>query len=405
MFRKFARFSSTKSFSVESVVLFSTPNNLAQVIQDSIALHRESDLQVVVAGIDTVLHSRNGVSELWLDHKVKIHSSVLLEEANTRNWRNISGSIGLNLRHEMNMKMSVANTIFSTGSSVTLFYLDSNGGPSGSGPAHSGEHLSSLVVDLPRGVVPSHAKATVLDNWVPLFPRSFKITSCIGNLLKTVEKAPAAQYLEESEKLMALKSKETQVFVRICNTGERFKVVAGGGGWGAKAGILALSPEAAPKVGDEIEFYMVPENNHSEQKQQEQHHRHRHHHHMIFTSSYEEKSYSPASTSEQVLENKKYPMAFKQYNEHCNSHTDLLGTALLVEESGTSIACLFTSDFTQTPHQIVKHTENALRDLFNQVGHCKVNIPKINSGIFNVPWELTEAVLINSELEFNVYIW
>ncbi|KAI5956556.1 hypothetical protein KGF54_001031 [Candida jiufengensis] len=263
-------------FIPKSVLVFSTPTNLPQIIQDSIDLFQNEQLQVIVAGIDTMIpySHRNGVSELWLDQPIKIGASTLLEEKDKlneppresdglnpvtarKNWKNISGSLNIKLKNEMDASISLANTVFSTGSIITLFYFD---------PilkvAHSGEHLCDLDIELPRGVVPTHSSVLIEDKWTPLYPgESFKVTGCAGNLLKTIEQKPAAKFLENNDKLMSLGSKETEVYVKLRKHGnslvERFKVTAGGGGWGVKADLIALSPEAKPKKGDEVEFFMV----------------------------------------------------------------------------------------------------------------------------------------------------
>lgn len=76
---------------------------------------------------------------------------------------------------------------------------------------------------------------------------------------------------------------------------------------------------------------------------------------------------------------------------------NLLGKSLLLkaddfDESKIYIACLFTSDFSQTPEQIASYTYKSLEDLATQMksvpdvelnGVKKViNMPKINAGIF-----------------------
>ncbi|CCG24190.1 hypothetical protein CORT_0E06080 [Candida orthopsilosis Co 90-125] len=296
-------------FTPQSVLIFSTPTNLPQIIEDVIELHQRNNIQVVVAGIDTMVpfSARNGVSELWLDQRLKIGNSLLLEERDDldkppresdginpvsarKNWKNIQGHLSLKLRHEMDANINLANTVFSTGSILTLFYFDSE-----TNVAHSGQHLCELEVALPRGVVPNHATGKIEDKWTPLYPgKSFKITNCVGNLLKSIEKNPAAKYLENNDKLMSLKSKDTEVFVKLRKKGttvvDRFKVTAGGGGWGAKADIIALSPEAKPERGDEVEFFMVTPNNrfvkHKEDDVEKFDHT------FAFISSYEETAYN-----------------------------------------------------------------------------------------------------------------
>ena len=116
---------------------------------------------------------------------------------------------------------------------------------------------------------------------------------------------------------------------------------------------------------------------------------------------------------------RKYPKANRQYSEYCHRNSHLLGTSLLLkaddyDKSKAYIACLFTSDFNQSPEQIVKYTDQSLQELAKQLkslpietqnGNQVVNMPKINSGIFGVPWENTEAVLDKFDsLDFNVYV-
>ena len=305
-------------FAPQSVLIFSTPTNLPQIIEDVIELHQKSDLQVVVAGIDTMVPScaRNGVSELWLDHRLKISNSLLLEERDDlnkppresdginpvsarKNWKNIQGHLNLKLRHEMDARISLANTVFSTGSILTLFYFDSE-----TNIAHSGQHLCELEVALPRGVVLNHATDKIEDKWTPLYPgKQFKITNCVGNLLKSIEKNPAAKYLENSDKLMSLETKDTEVFVKLRKRGttvvERFKVTAGGGGWGAKADIIALSPEAKPERGDEVEFFMVtPEDRFLKHREDAVE---KFNHAFAFMSSYEETAYGSSGSEEEKV--------------------------------------------------------------------------------------------------------
>ena len=81
-----------------------------------------------------------------------------------------------------------------------------------------------------------------------------------------------------------------------------------------------------------------------------------------------------------------------------------LGTTFIVNR----IVCLFTSlnygDKVDAPEKILENTKNALTDL-NLFGVVKeLNIPKINSGLFKVPWEETEKILLQfPEIQFNVY--
>lgn len=116
---------------------------------------------------------------------------------------------------------------------------------------------------------------------------------------------------------------------------------------------------------------------------------------------------------------KRYPHAYRLYQDHCRENgSDLLGKCLLIPaEAGSSniwVACLFTSDFDCSPSQILDYTLKSISDLDARLtnladvemeaGKPVVNMPQINSGIFNVPWEDTELILKRHEtIHFNVY--
>lgn len=120
----------------------------------------------------------------------------------------------------------------------------------------------------------------------------------------------------------------------------------------------------------------------------------------------------------------RFPKAEEQYTTHCQTHENLLGTTLLIftdrEEPGNEllngqahvIACLFTSRAggagADEPEEILQHTAKALDDLKQQLEElmaiCPVSMPRINSGIFRVPWESTEEVLKASALDYEVYV-
>lgn len=128
-----------------------------------------------------------------------------------------------------------------------------------------------------------------------------------------------------------------------------------------------------------------------------------------------------------------YPIAFKNYNNHCTEFADnpskLLGTTYLAPTTTSGldkvyVACLFTSDLTGRkklpPQEIVKYTESAMLDLFKQLkalernedkhfeisqeGKYVVNMPKINAGLFAVPWEDTSEILDRTDFDINVYV-
>jgi ADP-ribose 1''-phosphate phosphatase len=105
----------------------------------------------------------------------------------------------------------------------------------------------------------------------------------------------------------------------------------------------------------------------------------------------------------------KFEPEFKLYNRFCQDinypveyKVDLLGTALILNRVG----CLFTSfDFgnkVDIPDLIILHTEQAIMDLLAKTT-MKIAMPKINSGLFKVPWEKTEAALNQFDRDFYVF--
>lgn len=114
---------------------------------------------------------------------------------------------------------------------------------------------------------------------------------------------------------------------------------------------------------------------------------------------------------------KRYPSAFQLYADHCHQYgNSLLGKSLVVpadSESKVYIACLFTSNFENSPAQILEYTKKSMSEVTTQSKSIKnvetengkpvINMPMINSGIFNVPWSDTEAVLDTADVHINVY--
>ncbi|QPG72806.1 hypothetical protein FOA43_000108 [Brettanomyces nanus] len=135
--------------------------------------------------------------------------------------------------------------------------------------------------------------------------------------------------------------------------------------------------------------------------------------------------------------------AYKLYHNYCLQFKlnpkKLLGTSLLLPVSPKDrgfirgigeqiiIVCLFTSVMgEETENEIASNTENAMIDLKKQLSDPKfvgneqvrdilnhaddsadkllINMPKINAGIFSVPWSLTEQALLKSKLPCRVFV-
>lgn len=100
----------------------------------------------------------------------------------------------------------------------------------------------------------------------------------------------------------------------------------------------------------------------------------------------------------------KYPKAFREYKMECDKKGETLaGKTLLIPTVNYTIGCLFTSRrygiFKDNTHTILENTAKAVVDLITQLNNqAKTNVyefhlPKINSGLFAVPWPETERLL------------
>lgn len=105
-----------------------------------------------------------------------------------------------------------------------------------------------------------------------------------------------------------------------------------------------------------------------------------------------------------------YPQYYLDYKAHCRLKGEtLLGTCLILSGEYHDVACLFTSSgfgaHLLPQNEILLNTRKSLVDLFNQIPDTDViNMPKINSGLFRVPWPKTLAVLEEFK-EREIKIW
>ncbi|KAK9458657.1 uncharacterized protein V1516DRAFT_630181 [Lipomyces oligophaga] len=104
-------------------------------------------------------------------------------------------------------------------------------------------------------------------------PRDMYITACKDNVIKTINGKPASSFLEASlaaglflespppETTRFSKSKgdenpKNRSVYAVINGNERYKVIAGGGGWGSRAGMLVIDPDSNLRKGSSIEFWI-----------------------------------------------------------------------------------------------------------------------------------------------------
>lgn len=101
----------------------------------------------------------------------------------------------------------------------------------------------------------------------------------------------------------------------------------------------------------------------------------------------------------------RFPEAFKVYQYACCTRgRNVLGTAIVIDRK---VGCLFTSrDYgarVDSQKSILTNTRSAVEALVAQSAGLTIAMPKINSGLFNVPWKDTEAILNEFDRDFYVY--
>lgn len=96
----------------------------------------------------------------------------------------------------------------------------------------------------------------------------------------------------------------------------------------------------------------------------------------------------------------KYPTSFKHYNSYCKTGNCSGTFYLCPTENSIKVGCLFTSyDYgknVSNEDEILYNTVLALENFFDNYDEqyeMTIYSNKFNSGLFNVPWEKTEAVL------------
>lgn len=102
---------------------------------------------------------------------------------------------------------------------------------------------------------------------------------------------------------------------------------------------------------------------------------------------------------------KRFPEAYLKYVDLCINHSEFLSGKFADEGL---IIMLFTSfDYGKNKDSvsvILNNTESALK-MMSRTSIKELHMPKINSGLFGVPWEETEAILkkFDGKLSFVVY--
>ncbi|KAK9471213.1 uncharacterized protein V1510DRAFT_420771 [Dipodascopsis tothii] len=170
-------------------------------------------------------------------------------------WELSKAFLSLHFGDTGKVTLQAANTLFQTGVESVLV-----------GPGPAGDDLyAHLALDVPVTVALDTAADSAAAFLEPLTTgESLRVTSSKANMLRTINGKPASSFLEASlaaslfleappmktalsstpAKAAAKKDElKARSVYAVLDGGRRVRVIAGGGGWGARAGMLVLDPE------------------------------------------------------------------------------------------------------------------------------------------------------------------
>lgn len=110
----------------------------------------------------------------------------------------------------------------------------------------------------------------------------------------------------------------------------------------------------------------------------------------------------------------RFPKSFEEYNRFCDILEPKYANGrgfICSKENSYNVGCLITSEnygsLVDSPDIILYNTASALEDLFINNNFKEYHSNKFNSGLFNVPWEDTEALLkkLCDNWKIDWYIW
>ncbi|KAG7733287.1 hypothetical protein KL948_001790 [Ogataea haglerorum] len=221
-----------------SLLMTSTASQLEASIDGLIRLNRSvPSLQLVFFCVDSILNSRDAVSECWFEDNMLIHHCEQFEPSKDK-WTPQSGTVELEL-HGSDVVLPLAHTMFQNTLPATCFFVDSEN-------PHNWKNLSHLKVQLPY-IKSSHFNYSNCLVELPLEKnpaQEYIVTEHEGNMIKTINMIPASQYLIENEHLQ--KSKNSLFFKlydgpQVPDYMESYhRITVGGLGWGEKQGYLVL---------------------------------------------------------------------------------------------------------------------------------------------------------------------
>lgn len=109
---------------------------------------------------------------------------------------------------------------------------------------------------------------------------------------------------------------------------------------------------------------------------------------------------------------KRFPDVFQEYADDCGRFGDqLAGHAKVYRAKDYDVACLFTSrgfgEQRDDAFKILEYTQTAVDELivYAKVVGREIDMPKINSGRFAVPWEKTAELLNTTFGNRRIHVW
>ena len=100
----------------------------------------------------------------------------------------------------------------------------------------------------------------------------------------------------------------------------------------------------------------------------------------------------------------RFPNSYKEYQRYCRLGAKPGDIFICSEESGYQVICLFTSESYGSSVDAADSILEATKQASSKFPIDKpIHMPKINSGLFKVPWELTEEILRN--LHQDITVW
>lgn len=237
---------------------------------------KEHQLTAILACVDSVLGSHNGISELWFQNPIGIGKYKALPDKHDdnegeqssfsvatpikldKNWKNDTQDTRLDINLQGSsvnhtLSLQLANTLFQNCESSTCFFLQPGKHPD------NWMNLQQLSLTLPcEELDANNLKFVGSNNLKELHlgseDKPLQVTKYTSNMIDEIDDRPAAEYLINNKEIQKSKRpifmelisqshpEKGVPFSTIDYTNEFYQIVVGGLGWGEKQGMIALDP-------------------------------------------------------------------------------------------------------------------------------------------------------------------